>query len=213
MSKERIVIHKIFIVDIEKEEHFIDSYRKKGYKLQYVNNNTFKYIFTKCQDAFIPKVRIDYRTFSKKEEYNDYLTMYEDAGWKHIRGSKNSGVHYFEQMTPNTTEELFSDKQSYAELYKRLFGYSISGLSLCVIMLCILQTQFNTTLFTNPKKLFFTPGLWDLNGSKFACAFLFELPFVIFRNIWPFLIIIALILFIVCAIKCKKKQKQYQASL
>lgn len=213
MSKERIVKHKIFIVDIEKEQDFIDSYIEKGYKLKYVNNNTFKYIFEKCDDEFIPKIRIDYRTFKKKDEYTEYISMYEDAGWKQIKGSKNSGIHYFEQITPDTTDDLFSDKQSYSELYKRMFAYSISCLSFYAIMIFILHNQFNTTIFTNPKNLFFTPGLWDATGIKFAAGFMFELPFVILRNGAPFLLFLSSILFIACAFKCKKKEKEYNTML
>ncbi len=216
MNKERIVKHKIFFVDIDKEQQFIDSYREKGYKLEYINNNICKYIFTKSKDTFIPKVRIDYRTFKKTDEYEDYLTMFEDAGWKHIRGRISGRIHYFEQITPDTTEDLFSDKHSHAELYKKLFTYYISSLTFFMLMFCTLAKSFHTTINTlivNPKSLFFTPGLWDKYDLHFVFAFLFELPFVILRNGYPFLLIASIILSAICAYKCKKKEKAYRNSL
>ena len=60
-----------------------------------------------------------------------------------------------------------------------------------------------------PKELFLTPGLWDSSGIRFVIGFIFELPFVIWRNGFPFLALICLISFIVCAIKAKIKENKY----
>ncbi len=211
MDKDMIVKHKFFIVDIEKEQKFIDSYREKGYELAYVNKSAFKYVFRKSSNPFIPRVRIDYRTFEREDDYQDYITLYEDAGWKHISGSRTSYIHYFQQMHTNTTDELFSDKQSYAELYKRLFTFSMFNISIILVFIFATTKAYNPLRWLHPKELFLTPGLWELSGFRFVRAFLFELPFVFFRNGWPFLFFIALIIFIVCAVKAKKKEKKYRS--
>jgi hypothetical protein len=212
MNKDRIVKHRFFIVDIEKEQEFIDSYREKGYKLESVNNNTGRYVFKKADGEFIPKVRIDYHEIAKNDEYQNYISMFEDAGWKLIRGSKIEGTHYFEQVDENTSDELFSDNQSLAGLYKRLYGYTISWMfiSLALLMPVISTVNFKM-LFENPKELYYTPGLWEMKGTRFLSAFLFETPFVMFRNGAPFLLIICIVSSIFCAIKVKKKEKQYSA--
>ncbi|MBR6404357.1 MAG: DUF2812 domain-containing protein [Eubacterium sp.] len=210
MEKETIVKHRIFIIDIEKEQQFMDSYREKGYKLAYLNNESFSFIFKKSKDTFIPRVRIDYRMFSKNDEYQDYLSLFEDAGWKHIKGTKNSGIQYFEQMNDDTNDELFSDKHSHAELYKRLFIYAITWLAifLCLFFVCL--PHYDLTSFLHPKDLFLTPGLWNLNGPRFVFAFLFELPFVLLRNGVPFLWLILIITFAICAINAKRKELSYK---
>ena len=99
----------------------------------------FKYTFLKCGEAFIPKVRIDYRTISKRDEYENYIALYEDAGWKLISGDYHSGRHYFEQMSLNIDDEIFSDSESYSELYKRLFAYAAI---LIVLLLSGARPQF-----------------------------------------------------------------------
>ncbi len=213
MKKERIVKHKFFIIDIEKEQKFLDSYREKGYKLESVNNNTFRYVFRKCKEDFIPKVRIDYREFKKSDEYQEYLTMFEDAGWKHIRGSRYSGAQYFEQMNPETSDVLFSDSQSYAGLYKRLYNYAITWTLFSVIFFSISKPVEHIKDFVHPKELFFTPGLWEAKGLRFVAGFLLELPFVFLRNgIFVFWIIMIAV-FLSCAIKAKKKEKELSAKV
>ena len=209
MSKERIVKRKLFVVDVEKEQSFLDSYREKGYKLTDIGLYTNNFYFEKCDDEFIPHVRIDYRNFGKKEDYKEYITLFEDAGWKHIKGTYSSGVHYFEQTDANTTEELFSDKQSYAELYKRLFVYSLLNIVCWICIFVFTLKAYDVKMLLKPKELFLTPGLWDSSGIRFVIGFIFELPFVIWRNGFPFLALICLISFIVCAIKAKIKENIY----
>ena len=209
MKKDIITRHRLFVTDIEKEQAFIDSYREKGYKLVGLSPFTCKYVFKKCDDAFIPHVRIDYRIFNKIEEYQDYVTFFGDAGWKHIGGSKSSGVQYFEQTNADITEELFSDKQSYAELYRRIYRFSMYNLVIWVCLFVATINSYDIRLLLRPKELFLTPGLWDSSGIKFVFGFLFELPFVIWRNGGPFIALIFLIVFIVCAIKAKIKENKY----
>lgn len=213
MEQDRRIKHKIFFVDIEKIQRFIDDYREKGYKLEKVETNWFKYTFVKCRDTFIPKVQIDYRTFSKKDEYENYVAMYEDAGWKLISGDFYSGTHFFEQINENTSEDIFSDKESYSKLYGRLFKYALFVFLICIIWFFTLIKVYDFSMLTHPKDLFLTPGLWEATGIRFLAGFIFELPFVIWRNgafiIWMAFLIISL----TCVIKSKMKEIKYSANL
>ena len=206
MEKETIVKHKFFITDIDKVQQFIDSYREKGYKLAYVNGDSFSFIFKKCHDDFNPNVRIDYRSFKKRDDFQEYLALFEDAGWKHLSGSFSSGIQYFEQMSEDSDDEIFSDKQSHAELYRRLFAFAITFLGLFLVYLFVFGPRYDLSLYLHPKDMFLTPGLWEMNGTRFVFAFLFELPFVILRNGFPFIWLICVILFSICAIKVKRKE-------
>lgn len=39
----------------------------------------------------------------------------------------------------------------------------------------------NLDVLVNPKELYLTQGLWDMNGALFWKAFLFETPFALIR--------------------------------
>jgi len=43
--------------------------------------------------------KIDYRIFKDKKEFDNYIALFEDAGWKHVYGTKNSGNQYFLPMS------------------------------------------------------------------------------------------------------------------
>jgi len=36
--------------------------------------------------------------FNSKSEFNDYVTLFEDTGWKHVYGTFYSGSQYFCQQ-------------------------------------------------------------------------------------------------------------------
>lgn len=63
---------------------------KKCYELE---NISFGYKFGSMEPEDVT-VRIDYRIFKSKEDFVDYCTLFEDSGWKHLAGNKNSGVQY-----------------------------------------------------------------------------------------------------------------------
>ncbi|PEW54561.1 hypothetical protein CN448_32605, partial [Bacillus cereus] len=68
--------------------------------------------------------------------------------------------------------EIFSDRQSKSNYYKRLMGYS-SGIG-------ILLLPYFHMLYKN-SGLYLTEGLWSMKGALFWKALLFETPFVLLR--------------------------------
>ena len=64
-------------------------------------------------------IKIDFRRFRRKEDFIDYCTLLEDSGWKHLAGSKNSGMQYFKKLDDSAGDEIFSDTNSKAARYKR----------------------------------------------------------------------------------------------
>lgn len=78
-----------FFLDFEKEEKWLEEMAWKGYQLE---SNTFGYTFryTEPEDATI---RIDHRVFSRKSEFMNYCTLFEDSGWEHIAGNRWSGTY------------------------------------------------------------------------------------------------------------------------
>ncbi len=196
---------KLFI-NIDKEEAWINNIISQGYRLKKASCG--KYVFEELptdnsaetssstnkeekipqpgntdRERFLPLVRMDFRLFSKKEDFMDYLTLFEDYGWRHISGSKSEGNQYFEKTRPDCQEEIFSDSPSKAARYRRI---SSSWLTLFAIYLPLVVIYWNNFHLPSPtgwKGLFYTPGLWELSGAKFLLAFLFELPFALGRMI------------------------------
>lgn len=189
---------KVF-VDINEEEKYLNEMANRGYILKkYSSFGRYHFIEGKPEDLHY---RVDYRVFKKKGDFEDYVSLFEDAGWKHVYGTCQSGSQYFLPKSPNSTEEIFSDVESKAGRYLRF----IKAANLCLIsfvialIIILISVDFNLSGIT-----FLTPGLWDKQGVEFWRAFLFELPFVILRTIPPIILIISTIVYSIWAIKAKK---------
>ncbi|MET3558450.1 hypothetical protein ABID29_001575 [Streptococcus rupicaprae] len=173
---------KLF-TNLKKEEDWINRMQSKGYRLVGVPIPQLYYHFEPCVAEQITTVRIDFRDQLSKEQYQDYLMLFEDSGWERISGSPSSGSHYFRQLAHGHEDVLFSDEESQLAFYQR---YRKSALATAMIFLCYSFIHFTSisdlaTPFQDPKSLFLTPGLWQLDGTDFLFSFLFELPFALLR--------------------------------
>src|SRR5699024_6948405 len=103
-------------VDFDKEENWLEQMARNGYHLK---STAFGYRFESGspEDATI---KIDYRTFKRKTDFVDYCAMFEDSGWKHLAGTKNSGHQYFQRKHEAAGEDIFSDDESKTSRYKRI---------------------------------------------------------------------------------------------
>ena len=90
----------------------------------------------------------------------------------------------------------YYDVDSKAARYKRLSEMWLS-LAACFIPLfavLISTGAINITAFVKPKLLYYTPGLWEMSGTHFWRAFLFETPFAFLRGFsWVILPIFLLV--------------------
>lgn len=191
-----------FFIDYDKEEKWLNEMAKKGYELENASCG-YKFRYTKPQNSVI---RIDYRSFKRKEDFTDYCTLFEDSGWKHIAGTKNSGTQYFKKIDENSDDDIFSDNISKAARYKRL-SEMFSTIVICyvpILSFLISNKSININTMINPKLLYYTPGLWEKSGVSFWGSFLFETPFAMMRGFaWLFIPII-LILFTGFSIKANR---------
>jgi hypothetical protein len=142
---------------------------------------------------------MDYRIFTKKEYFEEYITMFEDLGWKHIVGKLNLGTQYFINDNDEVQSELFSDEDSQKARIKRVKKMLRQTIAVSLVFFIILLSQNSITIsaFLNPKELYLTPGLWDMNGSLFWSAFLAETPFAFFRGIILYVLPIIIIVFVI----------------
>lgn len=185
--------HKYFL-DFAKEELWLAKMSEDGYtfcSVNYFGNYTFLNTQPEKKDY-----RIDYRVFNHFSDFQDYCTLFEDSGWKHVWGTKNSGSQYFLKIREDASDDIFSDAASKAGRYKRLYSVWLSMLAtfLPLFVALFMTNHYNATAFTNPKALYFTPGLWSMTGFRFWRAFLFETPFAVGRGfLW--VLFLAVLLF------------------
>lgn len=212
-----MILYKQCAVNVEKLENWIEEYRKQGYRLIRANPNIGRYEFAKSGEGeFVPKVRIDFRTFNKKDAYQDYLCLFEDSGWHCLYGSRTNGFQYFEQMNENVSDDIFSDGISRAARYKRLSTMWLTILIPYIPIVVALNTSgaFTWRNLLDPKTLYLTPGLWEMSGAHFWGAFLFETPFALLRGgfggFFFLVIIIIYIYFLLNAASLYRKEKKLQ---
>ena len=101
----------------------------------------------------------------------EYKGIYEDFGWNYLKGPWLSGIRYW-QKKDDDQNEIFSDRQSKSNYYKRLMSFSS-----CFGLLCLFYCNM---LYTN-SGLYLAEGLWSMEGAMFWKAFLFETPFVLLK--------------------------------
>lgn len=197
--------YKCFI-DYNKEEEWLNAMAKKGYELENVSFG-YKFRSSKQEDAII---KIDCREFKKQKDFIDYCTLFEDSGWKHICGNKYSGTQYFKKVDQNGYDDIFSDRKSKSERYKRLSNMcmKLAFMLLCIGVVFGINGMFDYKAIINPKLLYLTPGLWERQGTKFWNAFWFETPCAIFRGILLLSPIISIILYLIFAYKADKLYKK-----
>lgn len=181
---------KLF-VSFEEEEKWLQEQARKGLILK--KKRTF-YNFVKSDPRNLIYA-VDYRSFKSKSDYINYITMFEDFGWKHISGTKYSYEQYFcmDKIDNSETPSIYSDRETSVKRYKEKGFYSLFKAILWYLLFGnILDLKFNMIL--HPTTAFLTPGLWDRVGSEFWRGFFFELPFATLR-ILSFFFIIGYILY------------------
>ena len=157
---------KVFF-DIEKEEQWLNEQLQKGYRCTNISGLGI-YTFKKTDKRYV--MRLDYQKYLPKKKLEEYKGIYEDFGWNYIAHNLFGGIRYW-QKEDDGQNEIFSDRQSKSNYYKRLMGYSFW---LCMLML------FIAIPYTNYSELYHT-GLWSMQGDLFWKAFLFETPFVLLK--------------------------------
>ncbi len=188
--------YRVFI-DVDKEEKWLNGQALQGHLLR--RKTVWRYEFEQIdtQHSAYGKavIRVDYRTFSNAEDFEDYRALFEDSGWTHLSGTKSSGYQYFITYSADPSMDIFSDIDSRAGRYKRLaemwLTVALGFLPLCFIL--FKNGYVDIFAFLEPKSLYYTPGLWEKSGLSFWRSFLIETPFALMRGFFWHLIALALI--------------------
>lgn len=197
MKKFRIFLR------LDKEEKWLEQMASKGWLLA---SKSWCYDFQKV-DSQNQTIRIDYRIFTSANDFSDYCMLFEDSGWHHIAGNRNSGSQYFRKISACGsavgTEDIFSDTLSRAGRYKRISNMWLSAVIPLVPLLTMLINEESLNFLFTPREWYLTPGLWELKGPGFWWAFLFETPFAVGRGAGWCLLVIAIIFYFIFAIKSR----------
>ncbi|MGG2199999.1 MULTISPECIES: DUF2812 domain-containing protein [Paenibacillus] len=198
-----------FFTNFDEEENWLNDMARQGYR--FTKKTSFGYEFEpeKPENATI---KMDYRTFKKREDFEDYCALFEDSGWEHITGTKSSGYQYFKKADKQGSEEIFSDVDSKAGRYKRLSDmWAALACSFIPILAALISTDaIDPGVLLDPKSLYYTPGLWDLNGAAFWRGFLFETPFALFRGFFWLIFPVMIMTYLYFAFKANKQYKKTQ---
>lgn len=194
--------YKIFF-NFEKEEKWLNDMSQAGYQL--IKRSPFVGYFFK-EDKKDMVIKMDYRVFNHKTDFKDYVTLFEDSGWKHITGSQYSGSQYFMKVDNEASVDIFSDQVSKAGRYKRLSDmWLLSFLIYIPIFIALLASDsIQLDELLHPKSLYYTEGLWDKTGFEFIGAFLFETPFALMRGFFWLLIPLLMVLYLFFAFKASR---------
>lgn len=158
---------KLFL-NIIKEEKWLNEQLQEGYLCTNINGLGI-YSFKKTNKKYV--MRLDYQNYLSKKKFKEYKGIYTDFGWSCMKNTRFGGIQYWQTET-NDYNEIFSDRQSKANYYKRLMNYSaILGIPLLI---------FSLNLYRD-SGIYLTEGLWSMEGSLFWIALVFETPFVLLR--------------------------------
>lgn len=77
--------------------------------------------------------RLDFQTLRARDR-DDYLQLFEDAGWEHI-GDMGGWVYFRHIVNGSEIPEIYSDRESKLIKYQRLIAYLIVFLPMMIILL------------------------------------------------------------------------------
>ena len=188
-----------FFINLSKEENYLNQMASQGWLLK-KRSLIGTYHFTKHTPKQLD-YKIDYRTFKKKEDFNSYISLFEDADFQHVYGTSYSGHQYFLPKTKEASMDIFSDKESKAQRYIR---FQQNCIALFMVVIIYLMVSFISVDFVLADLFFLTPGLWEMQGDEFWRAFWFEFPFMLMRVLPVMFFALAGILNSIWAVKAKK---------
>lgn len=167
---------KVFF-DIEKEERWLNEQLQKGYRCTHINSLGI-YTFEQTDKSYV--MRLDYQQYLSNAQFEEYKNTFEDFNWHFVMGTRLRGKKYW-QKEDDGHNKIFSDRESLASYYKRLMTYALGLGTVCLL--------FSFMIFKD-SGLYMAEGLWEMEGSMFWKAFIFETPFALLRALPAFMAVV-----------------------
>lgn len=146
-------IRKSF-TDFKDEEQWLQYMLRDGWVLTKYRDEfeegtsyTFNLITNEEREGLIYK--IDFRNFTKKEDFLEYQEIFEEGGWT-VLSKKGNSKHIFYTKSKDSNVSIFSDVDSYQEREKRAMRSSVTNgiIALVLFFLSVfLYSIFERTAF------------------------------------------------------------------
>jgi hypothetical protein len=150
-----------------KEEQWLQQMLQDGWILQeYTNDNPIeygsKYLFTRVhtEDEKKGTYKIDFHSFSTKEEFDEYTSLFEDAGWKALTRHQKHTKHIFYTNLPDARKDIFSDIESYIEREERKIASSLKHVKISIGVTFITFLLGIILTITNYNSMRFSQIAW-----------------------------------------------------
>lgn len=180
-------------LDFDKEERWLNEMAGAGWLLV---RRRLRYEFRRI-DPGSAVVRVDFRDRGmSRADFDDYRTLFADAGWQHLDGSRRGGAQYFAASSTGSDADIFSDEESRAARYRRSLAWrGIATVPLLLVLVALLGGP--SRHLSAPVDWYLTPGLWDMRSWEFIGHFLLETPFALMRGALPYIVLLAALLLLV----------------
>jgi hypothetical protein len=145
-------INKWFWVwNMEEEKAFLEEKAREGLILKKVSLGS--YVFEECEPRDMI-YQMDFKGLDQKISEDEYLQLYEDAGWSLV--GRLGGWYYFSQESSEDINLLmFNDNASKALVYKRILGFLLLVGFPMYYQLMFVFPNLSSTSFEFPNFYFF----------------------------------------------------------
>lgn len=143
--------YKLFVLsEYEEEEAYLRKMARKGYLLEKVICPGF-YYFKKVEPMDMV-YRLDFNP-KKKEDWDSYLQMYKDYGWKYLQDLNEYSYFYRPAGDSEEDNEIYSDNLSRLDMMDRIYKRKMLP-TLAILLCCLLPPyvmHLNGTLATGTQ--------------------------------------------------------------
>lgn len=152
MKNHKTNIRFFTIADFEKEEQWLESQHREGWKLNHITFPCF-YQFEQC-----PPEKVVYRLdYQNKQQDSNYHQMFRDYGWEYCQHFL--GWHYFRKPvtaeSDDTEYEIFSDNTSRIDMIEHIIKTRMLPLVL-IFFACLLPNLINAARYAAPSSILLT---------------------------------------------------------
>lgn len=113
-------INKWFWVwNLEKEKQFLEEKAREGLILKGVNLGSYYFEETNPQKLVY---QMDFKGFDQKISEDEYIQLYEDAGWNFV-ARLGSWYYFCQEANEGIDLSIFNDNASKAAVYKRILVF------------------------------------------------------------------------------------------
>ncbi len=133
--------------NLSEEEKWLNNMLKNGWFLKKYSSEDVE----ECDYEFVPIenkeqeeliYRIDYRSFNKKSDYEEYKSIFEDTGWTIVSKNKWYSKHIF-YAESKSNSDIFSDSDSFREREKRKMKSYLQYIIISIVFFIISVVLYN----------------------------------------------------------------------